>query len=82
MKCEACGYDDSRCECIACGHIQDAPYSRTCGLRCSLPFHSWLRNQDQWVIAVAQSDTVYQAMKLSYEANKALDDTSGAGGQP
>jgi hypothetical protein len=36
---------------------------------CLLPFHSWLRNQDQWVIAVAQSDIVYQSMKLSYEAN-------------
>ena len=32
-------------------------------------FHQWLRTQDQWVIAVAQSDIVYQAMKLSYDAN-------------
>jgi hypothetical protein len=39
------------------------------GLHCSLSFHSWLRNQDQWVIAVAQSDSVYQAMKLAYAAN-------------
>jgi len=29
MKCEACGYEDSRCECIACGHIQNAPSSCT-----------------------------------------------------
>ena len=48
---------------------KNAPSSCTCGLHCSLPFHSWLRNQEQWVITVAQSDTVYQAMKLSYEAN-------------
>ena len=43
--------------------------SCTSGLRCSLPFHSWLRDQDQWVIDIAQEDDVYQAMKLSYEAN-------------
>ena len=24
MKCNACGYEDSRCECIACGHILDS----------------------------------------------------------
>lgn len=24
MKCEACGYESRRCECVACGHIQDA----------------------------------------------------------
>ena len=36
MKCEACGYEDNRCECIACGHIQDAPSSCTSGLLCSV----------------------------------------------
>jgi len=39
---------------------------------CSVAFHQWLRQQDQWVIVVAQSDTVYQAMKLSYEANNSV----------
>ena len=37
-----------------------------------LPFHSWLRNQQQWMIDVAQDDDVYKAMKLSYEANSEL----------
>jgi|GEM_PF-5838779 len=36
---------------------------------CPLTFHQWLRGQDQWVISVAQSDVVYQAMKLAYAAN-------------
>jgi len=47
---------------------------------CSVPFHQWLRQQDQWVIVVAQSDTVYQAMKLSYEANADLERTARSDG--
>ena len=33
-------------------------------------FHKWLRDRQDWVTGVAQSDTVYQAMKLAYEAGK------------
>jgi len=51
---------------------EKAPSSCTSGLPCSIPFHSWLKDQDDWVIAVAQEDDVYQAMKLSYESNKVL----------
>ena len=36
---------------------------------CLLPFHKWIQDQTQWVKSAAQSDVVYQAMKLSYEAN-------------
>ena len=51
---------------------EKAPSSCTSGLPCSIPFHSWLKDQDDWVIAVAQEDDVYQAMKLSYESNDRL----------
>jgi len=48
---------------------EKSPSSCTSGLHGSLPFHLWLRNQDDWVIDVAQENEAYQAMKLAYEAN-------------
>jgi len=33
-------------------------------------FHKWLRDTEDWVKGVAQSDVVYQAMMLAYEAGK------------
>jgi len=34
-------------------------------------FHAWLKDESEgWVRTVAQSDTVYQAMKQAYEGGK------------
>jgi len=33
-------------------------------------FHKWLRDREDWVKCVAQSNIVYQAMRLAYEAGK------------
>lgn len=78
MQCHKCG---SRIESTAggCGQCGDGQVRIISygPLPSSLPFHQWLSNQDRWVIAVAQSDTVYQAMKLSYEANSAIDNKGG-----
>lgn len=41
-------------------------------------FHKWLiRTAPRWVVTVAQSYTVYQAMVLAYEAGKRTHSTSG-----
>ena len=34
-----------------------------------VPFHVWLEKQNQWVITLAQSNLVYQAMRLAYWSN-------------
>ena len=36
----------------------------------NLEFHKWVRIAPDWVVAAAQSDTVYQAMKLAFEAGR------------
>ena len=40
-------------------------------------FHKWLRDREDWVKGIAQSDTVYQAMKLAYEAGKSEKRSEG-----
>ena len=40
-------------------------------------FHKWLRDREDWVKCVAQSDIVYQAMRMAYEAGKESEATNG-----
>ena len=51
------------------GCSKEPPSPCTSELHCS-SFHLWLRDQDQWIIDVAQNDDVYKAMKMSYDANR------------